>query len=599
LPLGAAGASFAAVADAFEAALHMVLIGAVLAGAAWTVLARSTRHTRSDQWSARALMCAAGVTVLLGGMRAAFGLDASLTAVVAAAVCLLASVGALATVHTHREGASFAAVAVGSSATGALVVAACVLAARSAEPVLALPVFLLLAVAVIALTAMGDPNGPVELSPAASAVSGVVSIGTLGVVLTESYDLTSYFGAAVLSLAVSRVFPAPLRSALRWGAALTGTAVFGWCAAVALSVLAVAFGAAPIWLLTWEIPAVAAACALGLPLVPKGLRLDFLAAIASVAVLAAGGLWAHPWAPAASFVLVAAAALTVALASGGRIRRCVGWVGAYAWLMTAALAAHHQSAGGGEPALVAFGAVAAGSALLVVAFTAPLGEGPAGPAARAGAHLFIGVNLLWTLMAAGDGGERISVYAPLGFTAYAAALAAAAWAAPARRVAHVFASFGAVTAAHVLLAARGGVSGLEYYTVPPSVLLLGIGLWLLRRGPDMGSWTALAPALAIGLGPSLALSFGPDGDPLRRLLVGAVALAVLLVAAWRRWQAPLVIGAVVLAALSVNEMVLLWSLVPKWIPLAVGGVVLIAAGATLEQRRRDLARLSGSVKAMR
>jgi hypothetical protein len=51
--------------------------------------------------------------------------------------------------------------------------------------------------------------------------------------------------------------------------------------------------------------------------------------------------------------------------------------------------------------------------------------------------------------------------------------------------------------------------------------------------------------------------------------------------------------------LAVNEIALVWSVVPKWAPLSVGGAILIAAGATLEQRRRDLTRLSRSVKAMR
>ncbi|MCC3764869.1 hypothetical protein K3N28_17565 [Glycomyces sp. TRM65418] len=75
--------------------------------------------------------------------------------------------------------------------------------------------------------------------------------------------------------------------------------------------------------------------------------------------------------------------------------------------------------------------------------------------------------------------------------------------------------------------------------------------------------------------------------------VGAAAAAVLL-AANRRRQAPLV-----LAVLAVNEIPSGWSAVPKWAPPSVGGAILIAAGAALEQRRRDLSRLSRSVKAMR
>ena len=603
LPLAAAGASFAAVADAFAAALHMVLIGAVLAGTAWTVRALPSRHTHSDQWSARALLCAAGVTVFLGGLRAAFGLDTSAVAIAAAGLCLLASVGVLATVHTHREGASKAAVAIGASATGMLVVAACVLASRSSEPVLAVPVFLLLAVVITAVVAMGDADGPSELSLTASALSGIVSIGTLGVVLTDAYELTSFFGATALALALARAFPGPLRSALRWAAALTGTAVLGWCSALALSALPLAFGSAPVPLLTWEIPAVTMACAVGLPLAPASLRREAAAVLASVSVLAAGGLLDAVWTSSVSLGALALIALAIALTARRAALRCAGWVATYVWAAIAVAAARYGDLGGADPALFAFVGAVTGSALLVVALTVPADGGPGRAVSLTGAHLFTGASLLWSLAVFGSAslwdGQRLSVFVPMGFTAYGASLAVAAWTARAHRVGHVLGSFGAVTAAYLLLTARGAVSGLEYYTVPPSLLLLGIGLWLLRRDPARGSWAALGPALAVGFAPSLALSFGPDGEPLRRVLVGAAALAVLLLAASRRWQAPLVIGAAALAALSVNEMVLLWSLVPKWIPLAVGGAVLIVAGATLEQRRRDLARLSGSVKAMR
>ncbi|WP_026922312.1 SCO7613 C-terminal domain-containing membrane protein [Glycomyces arizonensis] len=600
LPVAAAGASFAAVADVFEAALHMVVIGAVLAGAAWTVRALPTRHTRSDQWSARILACAAIVTVFLAGLRVAFGLDASLLSAVAAATCLAASAGALATVHVRREGASVSALAVIASTTGALVVAAWILTVRSADPAMIFPAFLLMAVVIAALAAWTDPDGPVWLPLAAAAASVIVSLGTLGVVLTDAYEATSYFGAAVLAAAVAPVFPAALRTALRRAAAAVGAAVLAWCAALALWTVPVAFGAEPSWLPGWEVSAIALVSAVGLPMVPKRWRLDFLTVIAAIAVLAAGGLWERPWAPAASFALVTAAALIVAIGSSGLVRRCIGWVGAYTWAAAAILAAYSQSSGDADPALFAFVGVAAGAVLLIVALTAPMGRGPDRVAARIGAHAFIGLHLLWSLTTVQPmSGEPLSVFVPAGFVVYAAALAVAAWAAPAYRVGHVFAAFGAATAAHLLLAARGGVADLEYYTVPPAVLLFGIGLWLLRRDPERGSWTALAPALAVGFGPSLALSFGPDGEPLRRVLVGAAALAVLLVASARRWQAPLVIGALVLAALSVNELVLLWGRVPKWIPLAVGGAVLITAGATLEQRRRDLARLRNGLKEMR
>ena len=99
LPLAATGAAFAAFGEPAEAALHMGAIGAVLAGAAWTVKVAPTRHTASDQWSARVLLSAGIVTVFLAGLRAAFGLDAALLPTVAATACLLAAAALLATAH--------------------------------------------------------------------------------------------------------------------------------------------------------------------------------------------------------------------------------------------------------------------------------------------------------------------------------------------------------------------------------------------------------------------------------------------------------------------------------------------------------------------
>jgi hypothetical protein len=38
--------------------------------------------------------------------------------------------------------------------------------------------------------------------------------------------------------------------------------------------------------------------------------------------------------------------------------------------------------------------------------------------------------------------------------------------------------------------------------------------------------------------------------------------------------------------------------VPSWVPLSLGGVLLVAVGATYEQRRRDLARVRDAVLRM-
>jgi hypothetical protein len=597
LPPAAAGAAFAAFGEPVEASLHMGAIGVVLAGAAAAVKATPTRHADSDQWAARILVAAGIATVFLAGLRAAFGLDAALLPAVAATACLLASALLLATAHARGAGASRATVLILGAAAAALTATAWTLALRTEEPLLAVPGFGLAAAIAVLLAAGSDPNGPTWLPPTGAAVVAVASLATLGAVVTDALALTAYCGAAVLALAASPVFPAPLARSLRNAAATTGAGVLTWCAALGMTALPVAFGAEPNALLRWEVPAAAAVCAVGAALVPKGWRRDFLALVAAVAALGLSGVWDRPWVPTAALALVAAAAALTALTSPGTGRRALAWTAAHLWLPTAALAAAYERESNDVAIMPAFlTAAVVASALLAAAHTTGA-RGPARIAALAGGHGSMAVYLGVLTAAVLDGG--VTLHAPLGFLAYAVALAVAALASRRGRVGHALGSCGAAIAAQLLLTAYAGAGAVEYYTLPPAALLLGVGLWLLRRDPATGSWVALAPAIAVGFGPSLALALGPDGEPWRRAAVGAAAVAVLLVSANRRWQAPLVLTAVVLTVLAVNEIALVWSLVPKWAPLTLGGAVLIAAGATLEQRRRDLARLSRSVKAMR
>ncbi|GAA1667008.1 hypothetical protein GCM10009830_10920 [Glycomyces endophyticus] len=598
LPLAATGAAFAAFGDALEAALHMGAIGLVLAGAAWTVTAAPTRHAGSDRWSARILLAAGTVTVLLAGLRAAYGLEAALLPVAAAIACLLAAVCMLATAHARFAGASLPAVGTLVAATGALTVTGWVLALRSEEPLLAVPAFGLGAVAIVVVSSWVDPNGYERLPLSAGAAAVVASTATLSAVTTGVFELTAFFAAALLALACSPIFPAALAGALRNGAMVIGAAVLVWCALLSTAVLPVAFGAEPVPLLRWEIPALAAAGAVGAALVRTGWRRDYLAAVAAVAALSAGALSEARWAPAASLAAATGAAVLVALASPGAARRAAGWTAAFPALTATALAAWYRpeaNAVDTGPALAA--TVGAASVLLAAAHFGRGRDGLDRMWARAWAHLTIAVCLVWLTGPALF--EGMTLYAPLGFTLYAAGLAAAALAGGDGRLGRVLGSGAAVIAAQLMFAAYSGTTVIEWYTAPPAAVLVGLGLWLLRRDAGTSSWLALGPALAVGLGPSLVTALGPDGEPWRRAAVGAVALAVLLVGANRRWQAPLIIAAVVLAALAVNEIALVWSVVPKWVPLTIGGAVLIAAGATLEQRRRDLARIGRSLKAMR
>jgi hypothetical protein len=329
LPLAATGTAFAAFGDTVEAAVHMGVIGVVLGGAAASVKAAPTRHTGSDQWSARVLLTTGIAIVFLAGLRAAFGLDAAFLPVIAATACLLASALLLATAHAWNAGAARASVAILGASAAALTVTAWVLAFRAEEPLLAVPAFGL-AVAGIALLAAGsDTEDQGWLTSAAAAAVAVASLASLGAVVTGAYALTAYFGAAALTLVASFVFPAPLSDALKKAAGLVGAFLLVWCGALGLSALPIAFGADPNAFLRWEIPAVAAACAVGVAVVRRGWRRDYLALVAAIAALGAGGVVDRPWAPVASLALVAAAALVTGFASPGPDRRIAGWIAAY------------------------------------------------------------------------------------------------------------------------------------------------------------------------------------------------------------------------------------------------------------------------------
>ncbi|MBM7079019.1 SCO7613 C-terminal domain-containing membrane protein [Micromonospora humida] len=165
-------------------------------------------------------------------------------------------------------------------------------------------------------------------------------------------------------------------------------------------------------------------------------------------------------------------------------------------------------------------------------------------------------------------------------------------------------AFGAVAGGSELLGAwllliSGEVVLLEAYTLPAAGLTLVAGLLALRARPGLTSWLALGPALAAGLLPSLvSVLVAADPQPWRRLLLGGAALAVVLVGAVRRWQAPVVLGGGALVLLAVHELVRGWDLLPRWIYLAVGGLALITLAATYERRRRDVARLRAAVGRM-
>jgi hypothetical protein len=170
-----------------------------------------------------------------------------------------------------------------------------------------------------------------------------------------------------------------------------------------------------------------------------------------------------------------------------------------------------------------------------------------------------------------------------------------------RRVAGIVAAVLFVTATWVRLAAWD-VASPEAYTLPVTVAALAVGVLRRRRDPQASSWTAYGSGLGATLVPSLVAAWG-DEHWVRPLLLGLAALAVTLAGARWRLQALLVLGGTVLTLVALHELapyvVQVVGALPRWLPPAFAGLLLLAVGATYEQRLRDARRLRDHVARMR
>ncbi|MFI1456481.1 SCO7613 C-terminal domain-containing membrane protein [Streptomyces roseus] len=147
-----------------------------------------------------------------------------------------------------------------------------------------------------------------------------------------------------------------------------------------------------------------------------------------------------------------------------------------------------------------------------------------------------------------------------------------------------------------------GVQVPEAYTLPVTVPALAVGLVRRRRDARASSWTAYGPGLGATLLPSLLAAWEDPHWP-RPLLLGVAALAVTLLGAHRRLQAPLLLGGATLAAVALHELapyvVQVADALPRWLPPALAGLLLLAVGATYEKRLRDARRLRAALGRLR
>jgi hypothetical protein len=138
--------------------------------------------------------------------------------------------------------------------------------------------------------------------------------------------------------------------------------------------------------------------------------------------------------------------------------------------------------------------------------------------------------------------------------------------------------------------AAAHVTVVEAYTLPAAAVALAAGYVTWKRGPGR-SWLALGPAIVIALGPTLDLAI-KQNDAGRSIFVAAGAVAVVLFGAWKRLQAPLVLGSAALLILAIDTFGPAAARLPRWVPLALAGVLLMWVGARFERSREAARRAS-------
>ncbi|MER6509404.1 hypothetical protein ABT158_21460 [Nonomuraea sp. NPDC001636] len=217
------------------------------------------------------------------------------------------------------------------------------------------------------------------------------------------------------------------------------------------------------------------------------------------------------------------------------------------------------------------------------------------------AALFLGLEAVAAGLALG---VRVLVAASMGFAvAGVLALLMSLWAGTAGRTGGTglrYAGALLLLLASWLRLGADEVTVVEAYTVPCSLVLLGSGWWR-RRGAAVSSWAAYGAGLSCTMLPSLVAVYS-DAEWRRSLVLGVLALAVLLAGVRFKLQAPTSIGAVVVAGVVVRELAPyvseMFLEVPRWVPIAVGGLLLVVVGATYEARMRDLRRLRDTLATM-
>jgi len=174
---------------------------------------------------------------------------------------------------------------------------------------------------------------------------------------------------------------------------------------------------------------------------------------------------------------------------------------------------------------------------------------------------------------------------PAVMTVLGAGLVGAALTSPDRRLASVGGGVVLAAASWVRLDAVG-VTAVEAYTLPSGLVLLALGYRQLHRQPEAATLLVLGPGLSLCLLPSMVAALA-EPTSLRALLVGVAGTVSVVIGAYRRWLAPMLVGGVVVLMLALVNLAPYAAAVPRWVLFALVGGGLLFLGVTWEKRLRN------------
>ena len=158
------------------------------------------------------------------------------------------------------------------------------------------------------------------------------------------------------------------------------------------------------------------------------------------------------------------------------------------------------------------------------------------------------------------------------------------------------------TIAGWLLLGDAGASPMELFTGTSAALLLAAGVVLWRQDRSLGSLVVLGPALGMAALPSAVLALGQAASgsgQLRAVVVILAGTALAAGGAARGGLAALLVGLVAALVAGVGQVLALVDLVPRWVALAIGGILLVTAGFRAEALGRTGWRLWRATGRMR